>query len=109
MIRKGRFRPINESEGPWLIWSYYWNCWHMRSSTGGAAGYTSDITKAGAFDFGMAKAYHDQPPHRRDAAIPAHKVIGLLESKLAEMDAERAEFAAKVEQVRAALSSRAAA
>lgn len=103
--KKGRYRPFDESAGPWLIWSHHWGRWHVRSATGGAAGYTSDIASAGVFDASAAKAYHDSPPHRRDEAIPARRAVKGLETRLAEMDAERARFADTVEKVRAALKT----
>lgn len=97
--RMPKWKPFDETAGPWLIWSRHWGCWHRRSSSGGAAGYTSDIAQAGLFDEKVARAYHDPPPHRRDEAIPAAKIIRQLRERLAELDAERAEFAAKVELV----------
>lgn len=107
MPKKGRFYPVREEDGAWLIWSYHWNCWHCRSATGGAAGYTSDIKRAGVFDFAMAKAYHDKPPHRRDAAIPARRVVKMMRAALAEIDAERARFSTEVAKVEAVLTPRA--
>lgn len=102
--RKGPFKPFDPSAGPWLIWSHHWGCWHMRSSTGGAAGYTSDISQAGVFDEKTARAYHDPPPYRRDEAIPAKRALQQARLRLAAMDAERAAFAAKVERLKAGVS-----
>lgn len=98
--------PVDPAEGPWLIHSHYWNTWHQRSSTGGAAGYSDDISQAGVFDLQKAREYHDLEVDGRDEAIPAHRVIADLEARLATMDAERAKFAATVEGVRAALSAK---
>lgn len=90
-----RFRPFQADKGPWLIWSYYWNCWHVRSSTGGAAGYTSDLAQAGVFDEATARGYHDTGPrrHRRDVSIPAARVKAAMLHRLAQMTAERDAFA----------------
>lgn len=100
--RLPRFKPFDPAAGPWLIWSHHWNCWHQRSSEGGASGYTDDIAQAGVFDERMARAYHDPPPHRRDEAVPARKAIKQAEARLAIMDAERAAFAVKVDRLRKA-------
>ena len=97
--RLPRYAPFKPDGGPWLIWSYHWNCWHMRSSTGGASGYTSDIAQAGVFDEAMARAYHDTPPHRRDVSVPARKALKEALARLTKMDAERADFAARVDQM----------
>lgn len=85
-----RFRPFQADKGPWLIWSYYWGCWHMRSSDGGAAGYTSDVTQAGVFDEQTARAYHEDGPkrHRRNVSVPALKVEAALRHAAAMKRAE---------------------
>jgi hypothetical protein len=85
-----RFRPFQADKGPWLIWSYYHNCWHRRSAEGGACGYTNDVTQAGVFDEATARAYHDTAPKRwrRDVSIPAVKVAGALKHAAAERRAE---------------------
>lgn len=93
-----RYSPFQADKGPWLIWSYHWNCWHRRSETGSAAGYTSDLTQAGVFDAKIARAYHDNGPrkHRRDVSIPAAKVRAAMLHHLAKMTADRDAFAAKI-------------
>ncbi|UPT53177.1 hypothetical protein [Synechococcus phage Ssp-JY42] len=85
-----RFRPFNPAQGPWLIWSYYHNCWHRRSSDGGAAGYTNDVACAGIFDERVARMYHEDGPkaHRRNVSIPAAMVAATLRHKAAEKRAE---------------------
>ena len=94
-----RFRPFQADKGPWLIWSYHWNCWHRRSSDGGAAGYTNDVAQAGVFDERVARAYHDAGPrkYRRDVSVPAAKVAASLAHaaavKRAEADAIEATLA----------------
>lgn len=93
-----------DSDGPWLIRSHYWGRWHRRSEDGGACGYTDDILNAGIFGRDKAEAYHDEFGGR-DEAIPVERVISDLEHSLAEMDAARAAAAAKVQQVRAALTN----
>ncbi len=75
-----RFRPFQADKGPWLIWSYYHNCWHCRSSSGSAVGYTYDVSAAGVFDENVARAYHEDGPrkHRRNVSVPAFKVAAAL-------------------------------
>lgn len=102
--RKRPWKAFDPAKGPWLIWSYHWNCWHMSSSTGSAAGYTNDIAQAGLFDERTARAYHDPPPHRRDEAVPARKAIKELHGRLGALTAARDAFAAKVASVEAALA-----
>lgn len=93
-----RFRPFQADQGPWLIWSYHWNCWHMRSSTGGAAGYTNDVTQAGIFDEQTARGYHDTGPkrHRRDVSVPAAKVKAALKHAAALKRSEAEQIEAKL-------------
>lgn len=72
-----RWRPKRLDIAPdasreWLIWSMYHKRWHCRSSTGGAAGYTSDILEAGIFETRKAREYHDGV---RDRAIHASKAF----------------------------------
>lgn len=54
----------------------------MRSSTGGACGYTDNILHAGIFEIDKARAYNDRPPHRRDVAVPARKALRLIQEKV---------------------------
>ena len=60
---RGRFiRVLMDSpadERCWFIWSKKWNCWHRRSESGGACGYTDDIAQAGIFVRAKAVEYHD--------------------------------------------------
>lgn len=57
---RGRFvRKMGPQPHGWLIWSKKWGCWHRRSSTGGACGYTSDFRAAGIFPREKAASYHD--------------------------------------------------
>lgn len=101
--RSGGFTPLREEDGPWLIWSRYWNCWHCNRD-GHASGYTKDIERAGVFGFEVARGYHDPPPHRRDEAIALSSALADLEHRLAAMTVERNAFAATVKQARAALA-----
>jgi hypothetical protein len=97
-----RRRPVNEAEGPWLIWSHYWGSWHRRSDTGGAAGYTNDVAQAGVFDFAKAREYHDyQFPNGRDEAVPRHRVKKLLQARAKELEAERQKIDALIAEVAA--------
>jgi hypothetical protein len=66
----------------WLIWSMYHNCWHRRSSTGGAAGYSNTISGAGLFETKKAREYHDGVRNRaihiskqKAKIIAAHKAM----------------------------------
>ncbi|WP_133255220.1 hypothetical protein [Phenylobacterium kunshanense] len=99
-----RFRPFQAERGPWLIWSYYHNCWHRRSSDGTACGYTNDVTQAGVFDERTARAYHDTAPKRwrRDVSIPAFKVAAALKHAAIEKRAE----AERIEAVLAEIAGR---
>ncbi len=57
---RGRFiRKMGPQRNGWLIWSKKWDCWHRRSATGGACGYTHDIRSAGVFTREKAASYHD--------------------------------------------------
>lgn len=57
---RGRFiKKMGPQPHGWLIWSKKWGCWHRRSATGGACGYTPDIRHAGVFPREKAAAYHD--------------------------------------------------
>lgn len=57
---RGRLiREMGPQRNGWLIWSKKWGCWHRRSSTGGACGYTQDIRSAGVFPREKAASYHD--------------------------------------------------
>lgn len=57
---RGRFiRKMGPQPHGWLIWSKKWGCWHRRSVTGGACGYTRDIHAAGIFSREKAAEYHD--------------------------------------------------
>lgn len=68
--KKRMHRPVNQEEGPWLIWSHYHGAWHRP----GACGYTIDLLSAGIFDYAMAEAYHDLNNYPvRDEAIPLSK------------------------------------
>lgn len=99
-----RFRPFQADKGPWLIWSYYHNCWHRRSAEGGACGYTNDVTQAGVFDEATARAYHDTEPKRwrRNVSIPAAKVAGALKHAAAEKRAEAERIEAMLARMPAA-------
>jgi len=96
MARRKPFKPINPDAGPWMIWSHHWSRWHRRSSDGGAAGYTDDITQAGIFDFEKAREYHDPPPYRRDEAVPVSRAFDQLDAALAAKTAERDALAEKI-------------
>lgn len=98
-----RFRPFQADNGPWLIWSYYHNCWHRRSADGRAAGYTDDVAQAGVFDERTARAYHDTAPkrYRRDVSVPAAKVAAALKHAAAMKRAE----ADRIETTLAAIKS----
>lgn len=80
----------------------------MRSSAGGAAGYTDDIASAGIFDEEKARQYHDPPPYRRDEAVPFAKAFDKLEARLGAMTAERDAFANKIATAKAVVAQRAA-
>lgn len=54
-----KLRDTPEGERCWLIWSRKWNCWHRRSTQGGACGYTDDLAQAGLFERRTADAYND--------------------------------------------------
>lgn len=103
---KKRFRAVKEGEGPFLIWSMHWNAWHMRSSAGGAAGYTSDIAQAGIFEFKTANAYNDKPPSARDRAIPVAKAMKAMLYRLSQLRTDAGLYAARIAEVsgRAALA-----
>ena len=73
-IKRLRFTP--DGERCWLIWSRYHNAWHQRSSTGGAAGYTNDIARAGLFDRKKADEYNDGD--RNEAFHASEKLPQLL-------------------------------
>jgi len=98
------WKPLDPTEGPWLIWSRYWSRWHRRSPEGHAAGYTDDIAHAGVFDEKMARAYHDPPPHRRDEAVPLSHVADKMEARLGQMTAERDALAERIHAMRAKLA-----
>lgn len=75
-----------------LIWSDYHNAWHMRTSTGSAGGYTSEIDRAGLFDRKLALAYDNDGRNRaipvvmvRDKIALAHAAAATRERDLAQM------------------------
>ena len=85
-------RKFYADQGPWFIWSIYWGRWHRRDpKTGGASGYTDDISKAGVFGYEKARAYHADGPSRRDAAVPVRRAIPRLKAKLAVLAQETAD------------------
>lgn len=101
-----RRRPVDPSEGPWLIRSHYWKAWHRRSSDGGACGYETDIAKAGIFGFDKANEYHDwQIPNGRDEAIPVRRVAAELMARVRQMEAEREALEERIARLRAATAS----
>ena len=66
---KGKHIPMPDGgEGrEYLIWSIGHNRgWHRRDHEGRAAGYTSDIERAGVFERETASTYHDTEPFGRD-------------------------------------------
>lgn len=97
---------FDPAAGPWFIRSHYWGRWHRRGDDGRAGGYTDDIAAAGVFDLDRARAYHEEPsPQRRDEAIPCSRLVAEMEERLAQMDRDRAAFAAKIDAVRTAVAA----
>lgn len=89
---------FREHEGPWLIWSHVHNCWHRKTPSGSAAGYTDDITEAGIFtDVNVARSYHDTGPKRfrRDTTIPTQRAKKLMHQELDRLTEKRDAFARK--------------
>ena len=77
---RGRFiKKMGPQPDGWLIYSKKWGCWHRRSSTGGACGYTSDIRYAGVFPRAKAASYHDG---YHNEAVHLSSKIGLIEREI---------------------------
>jgi hypothetical protein len=106
-----RWRPRQLDRAPddsreWLIWSRYWRAWHCRSSSGGAAGYTTDILCAGIFETRKAREYHCGI---RDRAVHITKQAAKLREAARQMrarhDAEQRELEEKLEFLRGFVAS----
>jgi hypothetical protein len=83
---RGRFiRKMGPQPHGWLIWSKKWACWHCRSATGGACGYTSDIRQAGIFPREKASEYHDG---YNNEAIHLSRKIEIIRAEIGKARAE---------------------
>jgi hypothetical protein len=70
-----------------LIWSLKWSLWHCRDQDGRAAGYTSDVARAGLFEERVASSFAREPTVNR--AVPAAEAVEHLRTRLTELALER--------------------
>jgi hypothetical protein len=73
----------------WLIWSKKWKRWHRRSDSGGACGYTDDISQAGLFPRAKAAGYNDGWDN---TVFHVSEKIDAFNREIARMEGQLAEF-----------------
>jgi hypothetical protein len=81
-MTNSRWRPKALDTAPddsreWLIYSMAHKCWHCRSNSGGANGYTDDLLVAGLFETNKARQYHDGVSNRAVHISKERKTIQL--------------------------------